>query len=718
MEAVVSPPRSESGRAGERESGRVKERPPVARSPRHPVAPSHLVVAASVCLFIAALLPRMAVIDAYLTTDEGNWMGRSALFARALVDGDPHGTYQSGHPGVTTIWTALLGIGPQKALDLAEYVRPDGLEKAPGYLDTLRQARRPFAVLTSLAVVAIALLTWRLFGPGPGLIVGVLLAAEPFFLAHSNLVHLDGMLSSYVTVALLSGLVYWGRGGSSGYLGVCGVATGLAFLTKTPSALLAVFIPGLALASSYLRGRLQTRADWWRLVRDVAVWAGLAGLLSLLLWPALRADFIGTLREMAGYTEVVGGSDHENFFRGQPVGDPGPLYYVVAFGFRVAPITLLGLVLLLLALLPFGPRRPQRRSYGLIGGLVAFIALFSLMMMQPPKKFDRYLLPTFPTWEVLAAVGYWLALSRFLPRWSGRLLPAGLLALGVAQAWPAYQVFPYYLSYYNPLLGGGKAASRNLVVGWGEGLDVVTRYLNAKPDAGRLTLAGFYPRVLMAQFEGAVLPDKQYDPAEADYIVLYVNAVQRDLANTLRSATRGRKPELVVTINGAEYARLFRVPPPPSSSAAGTQFSALRLDRAFLKTEARRYLKSDDIHAGDILIVTLRWTLLQPVDNAHFATVSLLDRQGRPIAQTTDQVGGPAESTVSVSPGAFVTEVHRLTVPAEALGDYRVAVSVNATEAGPRLPVTSWPEKLGQESRSGPDHVIVDSIQARPPEAN
>src|SRR6185295_12025484 len=100
--------------------------------------------------------------------------------------------------------------------------------------------------------------------------------------------------------------------------------------------------------------------------------------------------------------------------------------------------------------------------------------------------------------------------------------------------------------------------------------------------ADRLTLAGFYPRVLMAQFKGSVLPDKQYDTAEADYIVLYVNAVQRDLANTLRTAVRGRKPELVVNINGIEYARLYSVPPPPGKSAGGTEFGPVRLDRTFL----------------------------------------------------------------------------------------------------------------------------------------
>src|SRR5215208_1513435 len=104
-----------------------------------------------------------------MTTDEGNWMGRTGLFAKGMLTGDQLLTRQSGHPGVTTMWTALAGLGVDRALYLADYVRPDGLEKAPGYLELIRQARRPFTLLTSLAVVVIALLTWRLFGLGPGL---------------------------------------------------------------------------------------------------------------------------------------------------------------------------------------------------------------------------------------------------------------------------------------------------------------------------------------------------------------------------------------------------------------------------------------------------------------------------------------------------------------------------------------------------------------------
>src|SRR3712207_1316600 len=116
-----------------------------------------LVLASALVLFVMSLYPRAINLGGYLTTDEGNWMGRTALFARALVDGDPAGTYQSGRPGVMAMWASLIGVGPERALALASYVRPDGLEKAPGYLETLHLARRTFAVLTALAVVMVTL---------------------------------------------------------------------------------------------------------------------------------------------------------------------------------------------------------------------------------------------------------------------------------------------------------------------------------------------------------------------------------------------------------------------------------------------------------------------------------------------------------------------------------------------------------------------------------
>lgn len=720
---TLSPPSAEQGQERVRVSSDPGPAPPLVRPARRdrPGGPRALIVGAALALFLLSLYPRAINLGGYLTTDEGNWMGRTALFARALAEGDPAGTYQSGHPGVMTMWASLIGMGSERALGLVEHVRPDGLEKAPAYLETLRLARRPFAVLTSLAVVACALLCWRLFGAGPGLLAGVLLGLDPFFLAHSVVAHVDSNVTTWMSVCLLSALVYFWAEGGRGFLLLSGAAAGLAFLSKAPSAFLPLFIPVVALAAAARPnppppspGGKGGRGI--RLLLDGLLWGVTALAVAMLLWPSFRADPIGTLRQMVDYTEAVGGSDHENFFLGQPVGDPGPLYYLVALAFRLTPVTMLGLLLLPIGLLPIGRRLSAGRLPAgwlpRVGLLALFCALFIAMMALAPKKFDRYLLPIFPSLQILAAVGLWLALRR-LPRGiGGRALPAVLLLVGVAQIVPAALIFPYYLAYYNPLLGGGPAARRAMVVGWGEGLDIVTSYLNAKPDAERLTVAGFYPRVMSAQFKGSVLSDKQYDEAMADYIVLYVNAEQRDLANRLRTVTRGKRSELQVTINGIRYARLFPIPPPPRRNAAGTELDgAVRLDRTFLKSDERRYLKSDDVNPGDTLELTLRWQLLRPIEEDLVAVVQLVDRRGATVAESAVPIGTGGGGTSAMRPNEIGIEAHRLELPGSA-GEYDLVVGLRRPN-GEWMPVTRWPERLAEDARRPPGRVVVDSVDAR-----
>jgi hypothetical protein len=514
-----------------------------------------------------------------------------------------------------------------------------------------------------------------------------------------------------MTVCILSALIYFWAGGSKGYLVASGLAAGLAFLSKAPSAFLPLFVPLIALSSLARKGKFLSRSAWLRLVRDGAIWGILALAIAMLLWPSFRWDPVGTLMQMVDYTETVGGSDHENFFMNQPVGDPGPLYYIVALAFRLTPATLLGIALLLVGLIPFGKRIPAGwlPRLAILG---TFVVLFTWMMALAPKKFDRYLLPIFPTIEILAAVGFWLLLRRIPRGWGVKALPAVLLVLGVSQAVLVAQVFPYYLAYYNPMLGGGPAARRTFVVGWGEGLDIVTDYLNKKPNAERLTVAGFYPRVMSAQFKGTVLSDKQYDGAMADYIVLYVNAVQRDLANRLRMVTRGKRSEMIVKINGIEYARLYAVPPPPRRDAAGTEFGdQIRLERAFLKSDERPYLKSDDLNPGDTIEETIRWAMVTPSQEDLVAVVQLIDREGVVVAEQETPVGGAETRTSIMRPNDVAIGAHRIILP-NAIAEYSVVTGIRRPN-GEWLAITSTPERLDKEALRFPGRVVVDNVDAR-----
>ena len=63
------------------------------------------------------------------------------------------------------------------------------------------------AGLFGLAVV----LAGRLLGP-PGLLGGALLAADPYTVGMTRLLHVDALLTPFLLVSVLAGLIYWLQG--------------------------------------------------------------------------------------------------------------------------------------------------------------------------------------------------------------------------------------------------------------------------------------------------------------------------------------------------------------------------------------------------------------------------------------------------------------------------------------------------------------------------
>src|SRR5262249_4176328 len=117
---------------------------------------------------------------------------------------------------------------------------------------------------------------------------------------------------------------------------------------------------------------------------------------------------VEVLGRVAAFTKETGGQPHEQgtFFWGEPTQDPGPFFYPVATAFRLAPITVLGLVLLIACW-----RRLPRQWRWPVLVIVGYVVGFLLMMTLGAKKFDRYLLPDFPALGVLAALGLAAALG-------------------------------------------------------------------------------------------------------------------------------------------------------------------------------------------------------------------------------------------------------------------------------------------------------------------
>ncbi len=509
----------------------------------------------TVLVFAIALVPRMAGRDTYVTLDEDNWLKRTAGFTYALWSGELRRTYQNGHPGVTTMWVGMLGLGQEQALQFSTRIRGQGLiGKVPGFEQAIVDARGAMAAATSLLIAAISLLVARLWGTGVGATAGLLLALDPFSVALGQILHVDGLLTGFMVTSALCLICFWWERGSRWFLVAAGVTAGLAILSKTPGVFMIPFAGAVA-ALAFLTGR----ATIGQTVMGVLAFGALSVVTYVGFWPALWLAPVEMIGRVVEFLRETGGQPHEggSFFMLRRVADPGPLFYPIALTYRLGVGVSLGLVAFLLI-----ARSLNRKS--LIGLVLLYIVAFGLMMTIGPKKFDRYVLPLVPMIAILAAlgtwkVGEWLAARLRLGAALGGTVAA--LVVVLLQAQNLVGAYPYYLAYYNPLLGGTTGAAERVMVGYGEGLDQVADWLNARPNATSLWVGAHSFDILQPQIDGQGESLRDRVPSQADYIVLYRFQLQVGQSPRVIDQYLGRRePELVVRLNGLDYAYVYPGP--------------------------------------------------------------------------------------------------------------------------------------------------------------
>ena len=556
-------------------------------------------------LFVAITLrmglqSRMPDLDRFLTPDETRWTCRAANFWNGLASGDLAATYQKEHPGVLTMWLGGLGQDVDPEADWAVACRDIPMSKlvaeAPrpaleGIRDRLFAGRRTVARFVALCLVLAIVLSARLLGVYVALMAGVLLMLDPFSIALGRVLHVDALTSSMMLLSALTlllalhGAIEGGggrsadgrRGPMAGWLLLSGGLAGLAALAKSPGLFLLPWA-GLVLGLDAWERRAAEAAAGSRIAVAmralpvavaVALWRLLPWLLAamaayLVAWPAMWEAPLTTLSQVFGGAADYAANPHEghNYYRGRPIGDPGPTFYAVAWWWRTTPWTLLGLVLAAWGiwsgrrtgvLIPERSGFPQaRRDLPVLRGLLLFALFFGLFMSLGAKKFDRYLLPAIPPLLVVAGWG-WAQVSIWFSRWSSRtlakvdeaevpaeqveeirstlrnmgLVPWGLLLFGLGIGNSLHH--HHYLTFFNPLAGGQAAAPEALLVGWGEGTGDPARWLNRHPDATELEVATRYRSAFGPLFSGRALEMNKIDPATVDYYLFYINQLQRDL---------------------------------------------------------------------------------------------------------------------------------------------------------------------------------------------
>jgi 4-amino-4-deoxy-L-arabinose transferase-like glycosyltransferase len=516
-------------------------------------------------LFLLALLPRAPALDAFLTADEPTLrIAGSVRFLTALSQREWETTYQFRHPGVTTMWAGTLGLATLNATDptlLSPLLETALEEREEPFLTLLSQrvvnllpaVRLPVVVITAASVVGVYLLARRLWGPKVALLSALLVTFDPFFLAHSRLFHTDPLLTAFATLSFLSLLTYLEDRRLS-FLILSGLMLGLALLSKVTALVLIPWGAAIATLDRFWRGDGE---EIGRLCLPLILWASLAALVFFLLWPAMWVTPLQTVSRLISesFGLAAGPLPHSNFFWGKVTPDPGPLFYPAVILFRATPLTLLGAVTSL-----FFARGHLRHRRNL-AYLWLYILLFTLFITYFSQKLDRYLLPIFPALEITAGVGLYRLAESVGRRFSSYIFPLASVIILVLQTAFALPHHPYYLTYYNPLLGGPPKATQMLLVGWGEGLEQAADYLNQK-EASQLKVATWYEQVFRPFFPGQTIPLEFYQPGTVDYVILYINDLQRRLHPAVIDEYYRQEPEYVIHVKGIDYAFIYRATSP------------------------------------------------------------------------------------------------------------------------------------------------------------
>lgn len=519
-------------------------------------------------LFLIAFLPRVVSLSTTTTADQQLWITRSLQFFNATAQLDWANTFQTAHPGVTTMWLSGISLG---------LFCTEGMDS----VEQLFIARLPIALMTSIGVLLIYYFIKKIFNSNIAILSALFVALDPFYLAHSKVIHLDAMLTTFMTLSVLSLLVHLNNPNEKRYLIFTGIFSGLAILTKLPAIFLIPFIPFTVFVWNLFRTFNSTgyiryyfnKKNFLIFINTILIIGVISVVTYSILWPVIWVEPLTTINKLFENMQYVRAVPHgSGFFMGEiSKGGYGISFYPVILLMRSTPVTLIfSMVCFVYLVINTKINGFTKRNKNILI-LILYVILFVVQMALSAKQGDRYLLPVFPVLDILAAIGLYFVANITTERLPSLIdeyvhiktnhfrtvLPTVIFVVAILlQASSSLPLHPYYLSYYNPIVFGGPSHAPEITtVGWGEGMDMAARYLNGKPNSQNLTVAVQYTG-FEEYFKGRTVEMNHI--SSSDYIVFYICAIQRDWNKDIWEQYKNENPEKIIIINNINYCWIYK----------------------------------------------------------------------------------------------------------------------------------------------------------------
>ena len=416
------------------------------------------------------------------TWDEAEYVEPGYRFIELIKKGDLNNDYfftTYNHPPLAKY---LYGITAH--LD-TEKVLPNG---NPVLRYDLTYSRMLSAITSSLAIIVVVIIGWQFGTLFVGVISGLILSMLPVFLGYSQLVTTESMVMLFFTLPVYIFFLLLQKYSLNKLLAT-GVLTGLALQIKQSNFML---VPLFIIM--YFIWYFKAKHSRTKFINSRAASIIYIVLISIvvfvLLWPMLpfHAFEVFHIHQKLWNVKftpkiwLITLSPPEVFFGRLML---TPIFYYIVYLFITTPFLLL-LFFFKGILIVF---RKRDWSYYIL--LAWFLVPFILSVYSWRQHGVRYIIQIYAPLSILAAVGFDFIVSKFTKRDVFKFiyfLPVVIYLFIIL-----FKITPYYLDYFNLLVGGtsGVYTNRSFQIGWwGQGIREAGLYLEkSAPKRSKIGLA-------------------------------------------------------------------------------------------------------------------------------------------------------------------------------------------------------------------------------------
>ncbi|MEK7571935.1 MAG: glycosyltransferase family 39 protein [Patescibacteria group bacterium] len=389
----------------------------------------------------------------------------------------------------------------------------------------LTASRTLSSVMFSFGVIVVAIIGWYFFSPVIGIIAAIILAMLPFSLGLSQLVTTESLKILIYPLTMLSYLLLIKKY-SVKRLFIAGIITGIALQAKQSDGLLLLIFALLAFLYYRQVSKRKKIAFLNKCSIALVLITLISGIVFILFWPHLLFFSSEIAKIHDGYWSVqfspypwhITLAPPEIFFgRLMPV----PNFYYIVYFFISIPV-------IILALFFIGVKKIfHKKDWVWYSLIVWFLVPFALSFYSWRQHGLRYIIEIYPAIALISAIGFDALVSKLTQKETKKLLL--FIPVIVYLSVLLWQLKPYYLDYFNELVGGTNMVYQHRLFQqgwWGQGEREAGLYIKQVASPGASIGLALSPEHVFPRFTGLNY-QKWSSGKRYDYVIVnYYNIIR------------------------------------------------------------------------------------------------------------------------------------------------------------------------------------------------